>query len=166
MTMSPEILATISATTLLFAVPIITFNLLGKRKKTKQLAKSFLMMANKSNHKVSQYEFWTNSAIGLDENSRKLLFLRRLENNENFQQIDLTEMKDCRVVIDRYPCQNSKKEKVNVKVGLAFSSHEKNKPDLILETYNSTCDKHMLTKELDVTEKWSDIVNRQIKTTI
>ena len=76
----------------IFMLPFI-FMLQGRKKKEKQLLQSISTVANNQNCKISKYELCEEFAIGLDETANQLFFLKRTEDQEIAQFVNLSEIK-------------------------------------------------------------------------
>jgi hypothetical protein len=143
----------------------------NKRKKEKQFLQPLNRLAEMDNCKISQYEIWNNSIIGIDDLTNQVFVIKNIFDNETFQSIKLTEILKCRVnevvrtitLASRTPGIKGNVIKAFDKVELLFINHDKNKPDLIAEFYNKETGNLDLTGELQVAQKWCKISNDKIK---
>ena len=144
----------------------------NKRKKEKRFLQPLNGLAEKHRCKISQYEIWNNSIIGIDHLTNQVFFIKRITDEETFQHIKLAEIQKCRVsevgrtvaLASRTVGISGMGVKVIDRVELVFVNHDKNKPDLIAEFYNKETGNLNLTGELQLAEKWCKIVNDKIKT--
>ena len=151
---------------------IILFVLINrkKRKKEKQFLQPLNRLAEKDNCKISQYDIWNNSIIGIDNLTNQVFIIKNIFDDETFQNIKLTEILKCRVnevgrtvsLASRTPGIKGNVIKAFDKVELVFINHDKNKPDLIIEFYNKETGNLNLTGELQMAQKWCKIANDKI----
>jgi hypothetical protein len=142
---------------ILSVVAIIRIVNKNKEKRTKSALNFF---ANENNSKISNYDNWNKTLIGIDDIENFLLFfIRSASGIETRQIIRLSEVKDCRIL---KTSRNEKyhDESVNVtdQIQLVFSFHNKQKQDVSLEFYNTEYDRLNLTGELQLAEKWMNFV--------
>lgn len=144
---------------------IIPFALMiiNSRKKEKKQLNGLSDIAQKSKCKLSRYDFWHNSSIGIDDTAYMVFFTRKSKDIETSQQINLTEIKTCRVLNStRTWSSNDGNNKVIDKLELAFSFHDNQKHEVALEFYNADYDSLTLSGELQLVEKWCGIMNDKI----
>lgn len=134
-----------------------------KKNKEKQFVQTLFDLAEKSNCKISEYDHWNNSLIGIDKDSHKLFFIRKTEENAIINEIDLSGIQKCKV-INSSRIVNNKESVQNVidKLELSFTWRDPKKPEMSLEFYNTNRDNLFLNGELSLIEKWSEIVNKDI----
>ena len=157
--------ATITILILLFIglVPVVVLNRM-KRKREKQFSQSFFNLAVNSNCKISEYDFWNNTAIGVDKDVHKLFFRRATDNNELSEEINLTEILKCRIVNTNRSVSNKEINQIVIdKLELAFTFYDKDKSDTFWEFYSAGRDSFSLKGELQLTEKWLKIVNTELE---
>lgn len=139
----------------------IVLIVLSKRSKIKKEHKKLLLLtaiAQKNNSGITQHEFFGDLLIGLDEKSNFLFFINK-SIPETEEAINLSEIQKCRVI-------NTSRSVDSItvidKLELCFTPLDKNKPQVHLEFYNS--DNHPnLVGELQLVEKWSDIIKNRLK---
>ncbi|HEY9168661.1 MAG TPA: hypothetical protein VIN72_04175 [Lutibacter sp.] len=146
----------------IFMLPFI-FMLKGRKKKEKQLLQSILTIANNHNCKISMQEISEEFAIGLDETLNQLFFIRKTADKEIAQQVNLAEIKSCKVIkTDKTTGGKHDTYKSIDKLDLQFSFLNKKKPDISLSFYNSE-ENFGLGEEIQLIEKWANIVNERLK---
>lgn len=101
-------------------LPFFLFNRSGKAKQNKAIIKGVI---SKNNLKISQEETWGNSYIGLDDNQKKLMFLKFLDTNVIELLFDINTIKECTINEQRkfYKVKDKKEsllEKLDFKVSL------------------------------------------------
>ncbi len=144
------------------AIPIVIIN--KKRKvKEKQFLQTLISLAEKSNSIITEQDKWGDRIIGIDKMTHKMFFIKKTAENESGIEIDLDEMKKCRF-INTHSVVTFKEssQKVTERLELAFAYNDPQKPDLILEFYNSAYDSLTLRDEINLAEKWSAIANYEI----
>ncbi len=161
---------TIAGGFILFCIILFVINNRNKRKKEKQFLQPLNRLAEKDNCKISQYDIWNNSVIGIDNLTNQVFFIKNAFEDEASQTIQLNEILKCRVnEVGRTMTLASRTVgiKGNVikafdKVELVFINRDKNKPELIAEFYNKETGNLNLTGELQMAEKWCKIINDKI----
>lgn len=142
------------------AVVLVNSN---KKKKKKQFLQTLFYLAEKNNCKISEYDLWNNTLIGIDKETHKLFFIRKTADNADSNEIDLLDMQKCRVVSsNRIITDKERSHSVIDKLELVFTSSNPKKQDAILEFYNTNRDSLTVYRELQLTEKWSEMVNENI----
>ncbi|WP_428664357.1 hypothetical protein [Runella sp.] len=144
---------------------IIPFVLISRnsRKKKQQLVEKLSNYGEKNKYKISRYDLWRNSAIGIDDTALGVVFTRKTKDQETWQQIDLIEIQKCRLINSgRTVSHTNGNHKVIERLELAFTHRDKSKPETILEFYNTAYDSLTLSGELQLAEKWCAIFNDRI----
>ena len=142
------------------AVVLVNSN---KKKKGKRFSQTLFDMVEKNNCKISEYDLWNNTLIGIDKDSHYLFFIRKTDSNVITNEIDLSEIQKCRVV-NSARIVNNKKSSSNVidKLELSFSYRDPKKNETTMEFYNTNRDSLTVYRELQLIEKWSEIINTDI----
>lgn len=156
-------------TTILFSVLLIVIVLVivllnwKRKKEKKKLLQTLSALAEKSNCKITEYELWIKGLIGIDQNAHHLFFMKKTDNDELWQEINLMEIQKCRIGnTNRIVSYKESNQTVTEKVELILVNSDPKKPDVSLEFYNSSFDNLTLNGEIQLTEKWSEIVNKNI----
>jgi len=135
----------------------------NKQKREKQFLLPLYALAEKDNCKISKFDIWNNSVIGIDEVRNFVFVIKKTIDNETSQRINLAEIQRCRLIeASRITGPKEGNLKACDRIDLAFISYNKNTPDYIVEFYNSNTDRLTLTGELQLAEKWCEIVNIKI----
>ena len=146
----------------LCAIPIVIIN---KKKKLKEklLLQTLFDLAAKSNCKITTYDKWSETVIGIDKPAHKLFFVRKTTEEVITREIILSEIQKCRFInTNRVVNGNRISQKVIDKLELVFTFYDSKKSDLILEFYNAVYDSLFLRDEIPLAEKWSEIVNSEL----
>lgn len=160
-----ELGTAIIAAAIIFAC-IIPFVLISRsnKKKEQQFLEMLSNLSEKSNCKISKYDIWNNAAIGTDEASSMIFFVKKSGELETHQQINLTKVEKCIVVnTSRTIINQSDHQKVIDKLELVFSDRDKNKPETAMVLYDANSDSLTLSGELQLAEKWCKIANDTIE---
>lgn len=145
-----------------FMLPFI-FMLHGRKKKEKQLIKSIFAIANDHHCKISQQEISEEFAIGLDELANHLFFFKKTPDKEIAQHVNLAEIKSCKVIkTGNVTGEKGENYKSIEKLDLQFSFLDKKNPDISFTFYNSE-ENFGLNGEIQLIEKWANIVNERLK---
>lgn len=149
---------------IILAACILPFVLMirSRKKKEKQLLRSLTGIANNLNFKITMHELFEEFAIGLDENANQLFFFRKIKENEIAQQINLTEVKYCKVIKTGHSIENSGGNNTIDKLELKFSFLDKKNHDVFLVFYDSE-ENTQLSEEILTIEKWDRILNDRLK---
>jgi len=135
----------------------------NKKKKESQFLQPLFALAEKNNCKISKYDRWNNSIIGIDEDSNLVFNISKINEVETVQQINLADIQKCRIFESSRTVGIEKSSmKVVDKIELAFVKRDKNKPDTIVSFYNSDYDRLTLSGEIQLTDKWCKIANDKI----
>lgn len=116
-------------------------------------------MASASGLKISKFDIWDQSIIGLDETNSHVFFYRNKQGNELLKEIKIDEIKSCN------KCENSRvvsgkngKVKVIDFLSLHFFAFSDRQETIILEFYDNE-DSPQLGDELMLIEKWHSILS-------
>lgn len=153
---------------IIILICIIPFALMSinRRKKERKLLQGLTEIAQRNNCKISRYELWNNSTIGIDDTTLMIFYTRKSKDIETSQQINLAEIQKCRIVnLSRTVSNKDGNFKVTEKLELAFSFQDKNRGEVVLEFYNTDYDSSTLTGELQLVEKWCKLFNDKISET-
>jgi len=160
--MKSGVLIMIVMVLLIFVVPSV-WMYLSRKKDEKQLKKKLFNFAETSNCTISESDFWKNSGIGIDKSFHKLFYIRTTNSEENKKEIDLTKIYKCRVLNASRSMNTKNGNYITIdKLELIFTYRDKNKPETGLEFYNTTHDSLTLAGEVQLIEKWSQIVNADL----
>jgi len=155
---------------ILFCIMLFVITNRNKRKKEKQFLQPLNRLAEKDNCKISQYDIWNKSIIGIDNLTNRVFFIKNVFYDETSKSIQLNEILKCRVnevgqtmtLPSRTVGIKGNVIKAFDKVELVFINRDKNKPELIAEFYNKETGNLNLTGELQLAEKWCKIANDRI----
>ena len=101
--------------------------------------------------------------IGIDDTANMVFFRNETKDNEILQQINLSEVQQCRVVNSTRTVKNKNSNySVVEKLELAFTNQDKNKKEIVLEFYNQFNDGLTVDGEVQFVEKWCNIINNKI----
>ena len=147
---------------IIIALAVVILNS-NKKNKKKQFIKLLYDFAEKSNCKISEHDLWNNTLIGIDNDRYKLFFIRMSGENAVKNEIDLQGIQKSRVInSNRVVTLKEGTHTVTDKIELALTSPDVKTGDTILEFYNTNRDNLFLNGELQLTEKWAEIVNANI----
>jgi hypothetical protein len=152
------------ATIVLVVAPFVYLHKAQKNKELRFL-NAFLALAEKQSLKITQHEIWNMVyAIGVDPQSKKLFYMKRMGDKELTILIDLSEVEKCRVVNRSRSMKTSHgSSKVIDRLDLGFVNKNHQKPEKYLEFFNGD-ESLSLRGELPLIEKWCGIINAHLKT--
>jgi len=147
---------------LLFSIPFILLYI-SRRKREKQNLLLLTREAAKKNLKVSTFNTWGNTSIGMDETANVVFFAKRTADGETGHQVALSEIEKCRVAnIQRTLSNGDGNYSLSEKLDLVFEPADKKKTETAFTFFNVDHDGAMLTGELQQAEKWCSIINDKI----
>lgn len=148
----------------LFILPFVII-----RRNRKQTERKFLQalstLAEKSNCSISEYETWNNRyAIGIDKGAHKVFFVGKKDNNDNVEnEVDLSLVQNSRVINTNRSIRNGKESyQVIEQLELCFDFTDNSLPRKTLMFYNAKHESLTVAGELQLAEKWAQIVNSVI----
>lgn len=139
---------------------VIPFVLLSRnnRKRKQKVLDRLVRLADQKNCKISRYDIWNNSAVGIDDTARWAFFTRKVNEVSIEYRVNLGEVQKCRVINSgRTVSRTDGNHRVIEKLELAFTYRDKNKGETALEFYNRDFDSPTLSGELQLTEKWGTV---------
>jgi ABC-type glycerol-3-phosphate transport system permease component len=146
----------------IFVIPSIWIYI-SSLKKEKQLKNKLFQLAATNSCAISEFDFWKNSAIGLDKSRQRIFYVRDIKSKEEMKEVDLSEIQKCRVVNASRSLHNKNGNYTAIdRLELMFTFRDKNKPEVGLEFYNTTHDSLSLAGEVQLVEKWSEIVDKEL----
>lgn len=146
----------------LFALPFILIGRASKKNK-KQLIDKLSKLAEKHSSVINESDHCNDFAIGLDTAEKALFYVKAGNEGEKSQVVKLSEYKTTRVVnVSKTLSDNGSKTTVTAKLALALVPVNKDKAEIQLDFYNSE-DKNQITSELELLNKWNELVNLRLK---
>jgi hypothetical protein len=132
----------------------------SKRKKQNTFLNPLNSLAEGANCKISQYDIWNDSVIGID-NTRNFVFaIRKTIDNETSVTINLAEVFRCRIAeVSRTTGPKEGNFIAFDRIDLVFMCKDKSKADIVVEFYNANTDRLTLTGELQLAQKWCMLIN-------
>lgn len=146
----------------IFFVPIM-YDQLSKKKNVKKIEKSLTNFAKQEDLQITQHDTWRDSyVIGIDEDSKKLLYINIEDGNENKALIDLSEVKKCwRSKKSRDLKIPKKRTKVTDQVLLLFDFKKQKQSKQKLVFFHRNRD-HSLRDEISLADRWVKTVNANL----
>jgi len=147
---------------LLCTIPFILLNI-SHRKRVKQNLQLLKSVAGKYNLKVSTFNTWGNTSIGMDEAANVVFFTKKTADGDITQQVALTDAEKCRIAnIKRTESDGDHHYSLTEKLELVFETRDRKKAETALPFFDIQFDGGMLTGELQLAEKWCSIINNKI----
>lgn len=133
------------------------------RKREKLLLQSITDAAGHHESKITRYDLWGNSVIGIDEKNFSVYYKRVKEEQEQMEHIQLSQIqKSCVTSTSRVVTEKDGSYKIPEKLDLTLTYHDRSRGELSLEFYNANHDSLILSGELQLVEKWNGILNDAI----
>lgn len=147
----------------LFGITLYILNIRSKKKKEAQFLQPLSRLAEKDNCKISQYDIWNNSVIGIDTTQNIVFAIRKKKENETSVVVNLAEIFRCRVIeVSRTSGPKEGNSIAFDRIDLAFINKDKSKADVVVEFFDANTDRLTLTGELQLAEKWCVLVNNKL----
>ena len=108
---------------------------------------------------IYQHDIWGNSAIGISADGAYVFAIRNANGTTKTHIIHLHDIYFCRIV-NANSAQSS--FITTTKLELQFTHRDANKPDTFIEIYNAVYDGLTLTGELQLIDKWHQLINHRI----
>jgi hypothetical protein len=143
---------------LMIIIPLVIINR-KKKKLEAQFLQSFLFLGEKNNNRITIYDVWNKSAIGIDKINHKLFYLQRTAVEDFTIEIDLSSIQKSRVVSINLTMNG---QSVTDKISLVLAYRDKNLTEKVLEFYNNETDDLNLNGEIQLADKWLKIINSDI----
>jgi hypothetical protein len=149
----------ILAITALIVLPFLLM-FLNKKRKYIKFQQNFMNLAQRGNITFSLKEIWNHRyAIGIDNNSKKIMYVNKKEDEAEPIIINLSEVAKCRVVSINKTVKNQYgSNALTDRLELVFTFRNSEIPEKILEFYEST-EFMPNDEERSHIEKWLQIVN-------
>ncbi|WP_266203384.1 hypothetical protein [Pontibacter kalidii] len=141
-----------------FIVPIMYLQR-KQKEKTGKASAEFLAMGEQQQVRLAKYELWNDRyGIGLDEEQKKLFYLRKDDAQEQKLLLNLADFKKSSVSSASRDVNGTK---VFDLIELRLTSRNAKHSELRLEVYDKEVS-IMLSGELQLAEKWNTLINASI----
>ncbi len=146
----------IIVTIVLMTICILPFYLMSRKniRKKKHALEKLQGFAAKNACNITHKDLWSGSAIAIDPSNKLLLYSTNGADSDAYRIFGLVGLRDCAVIKSENAGGAIKK------LGLLLSFS--NSPDLDIEFYNENR-QMALNHELELANKWKDIISTQIK---
>lgn len=133
------------------------------RKNDKENLKILRALAKGQSCEISVYEISGNLIIGMDETKKILFFIKKIQNSEIVQTVDLNTISGCEIIKSGKSI-NSKNSSYSVieKLTLQFHNKVKGKEEQNIDFFDSEENVH-LSGELQTIQNWEKQINELIK---
>lgn len=150
----------------LLCITIYVISKNNKKKKEIRLLDNISRLSGTDPSSITQYDIWNNSVIGLNNLDAELYFIKNTAEDQSFQKVSITEVQRCWVnEVSRTVSIKESIIKVVEKVEVIMINKVKNKPDTVIEFFNQNSGKLDLSGELQLAEKWCNLLNETIAST-
>lgn len=146
---------------LICVLPLVVMHK-NKKKREAAFKEEISRLAAKSNSKVDEHDRWNKTIIGIDSLNRKLFFIRKIEDRDIQYAIDLSGIQTARIINSHRSVINGNYSVIQ-KLQLGLVPRDKDKSETLLEFYNADYYSLTIMEELQLVEKWSNIVNANIE---
>jgi len=146
----------------IFFVPILYFEYYKKRK-TKKFTAYFNQLMQNNSIDLFQYDMWRDQyGIGIDTITKKIIYTKQGNGQDNTEILDLSEIKKCRISKedDKISTPNGDR-RLTTQVDLHIEFLSPKKPAVFLEFYKGE-NQDSAREEVFLAEKWSKIINAKL----
>ncbi len=158
--------AFIGSILLIFSLSPFIFFYFYNKSREKKLYKLLLSLAKSQKSVISRYEACNDVIIGLDESSRTLFFCKDSKVKKFQKHIGLKDVNACKIVkTSNHGGSNGSGYVAIDFLGLSIEYTNKSKPVDVLEFYDAS-ENNQLSGELQMIEKWENIIRSIIKTPV
>jgi hypothetical protein len=143
-------------------IPFVIMSKINARRE-KQFLQPLFNLAQHYQSRLSQYDTWNNTAVGIDYNTGIVFFFKNVNNTRMSLQVNLSTIKKCRVIKVAKTINDGQDNFLGVaKLALGFEHKDTSKADALLEFYNADSAEAGLTGELQLVEKWRRLIDNKI----
>jgi len=152
-----------SAILIIIAVLPFVMVILNKRKRKKKFLQALAEIATQNHSQLGQNEIFGNFAIGFDETKNFVFFYKQFEDKEVKESVNLSEVQSCMVHRTIRTFKNEEgNQKVIDRLELCFMSILNDRPETKWEFFNKDVSTQLFG-EVQLIEKWSKLINDQLK---
>jgi len=145
-----------------FIVPTVLISNASKNKK-KRFSRLITDFAGSKSSKISEYDQWKDSCIGIDREKGKIFHVQKKNGNVQKIEIDLSEVSKCKLTgVNMTGNLISNTHKSIDEIALCFGYREAVKPETSIEFFNLNTDFTIVDQDLKLAEKWLRIVNSEL----
>ncbi len=146
---------------ILFFVPIYFLSRSGASKRKQRLS-ALLALSEKNGLRLSAKEAWNDYTIGIDDASRRMVFIKNTEEDHQEVLIDLKDIARCNVNnVSREVKTGGGIQRIIERIELQFFHKKAELPPVSVEFYDGK--KQMqLSGELQLAEKWAALVKKAL----
>ena len=144
------------------AVPFVLITQ-GRKKREKKMLQSLITLADQHDCKLSEHEFCSDFTIGIDKTKHFVFFIKKTKTKETLQYVDLNAIQSCKVNnIGRTFRNKDGQHREIERLELSFTPKAKDLGTINFEFYDAEINMQ-LSGELQAIQKWSKIVDLQLK---
>jgi len=149
--------------TAVIVVPFIINHNLQSRKKRKFLL-SLEGIAEKNGSKITRHDLLKDTfAIGMDENHRKVFYVKRAKGVEEASYVDLKDLTSCTVSTDGSSVSTGSGKGYSASsVKLVFTSSNQENSVKPFIFFDGSDPMSILDEELPLAEKWASLINSKL----
>lgn len=135
----------------------------NKKKRENAILQILNTIASKHNGKVGQFEISGDIAIGIDEANHFVYFYKKTKDKLEELYVDLSKVKSCKTNnISKVIKESEYNQKIIEKLELKFIPFSPNENEVKFDFYDAE-ESMQLNGELQVIQKWTDLLNVHIK---
>lgn len=157
-------LGTLITGLIMLGVCVLPFVLMhfNRKKIKKQMLFSINKMVAHEKGKLTDFEFTTNTIIGLDENQNKVFLYRKHKDRETRELVRLTDFDRCEIEKTYSRSEQTTENYSDIeRVDLKFIPKSNGKEFFLMELYNAK-ESFSLKDELVFAKTWVDKINKRL----
>ena len=128
----------------------------------KKLYRVLTELAESKSCKISEYDYWKDSCIGIDKEKSKLFHVIKKTDSLKKIEINLHDILKCNLSGINTDTKNYNRLKAIDKIELCFSYRDNGKPETAIEYYNHSTDYNIVENDIKLAEKWLKIVKSSL----
>ena len=143
-------------------IPVILI-IRSSKKVERNLLQSLKRIAKQNNSHINLYDICGDAIIGIDENKNQIFFYKKTNETSNENVIELSKFQSCNISkTNRTLKKNSGNLTEIEKLELNFVPKSDDVNKISLEFFN-VYESNQLSNEIQLIEKWSNLINNKLK---
>ncbi len=135
----------------------------SRTKRKNEILNALKTLADSHALHIAQQDVWNNTAIGIDNEKKHLLFVRMQNDHALTSVVDLNNIQQCNVnkSITSFG-EGADRYSVIEQLALVLQPIDKSKALMVLPCYDANEDSASLTGQLQLVDKWRAILQQQL----
>jgi hypothetical protein len=135
-----------------------------RKNRTKKFQDMMNKLAESQSCKVSEYDQWKKSCVGLDKNNHKLFYLKQNSKKIHSEITNLNEILKCKITGINASSNGSAQNNGSIeKLDLCLTYKDNNKENYLINFFDAEKDFIVDDDDIKLTEKWNKLINSELK---